>query len=488
VDVFDFKTGSLYAVLAIASSVYLLWGFSFRLRALLKALLAIQLIGDLIFFNLLIEFDVYRFIRSLTAEDRIYPLLILMAGVITMDAGAALLGKFYRARRSAPNPVPSERGNPSGANNHNALPLKLDETITRRFGIACIALAVIAKVLEMILSGVLSGSSLLLGILNWQPEMSSGYTFLETINVIFLPIGAALVIMQTQKKRHWIALLATLGYGLLSPWKGGVLGLAIGYGFTVYQFGAREFRRMIFSRGAMVTAAGVLLLLPIKAQFRYGQLTSTGGVELDADALVGSFVGAAQGRLMGGVFQSYVYVMNSLERGYPRMGGKYNEQALYLWVPRLLWPDKPDIAGEQIYYYLELTKAKDEPFGTSFATTVFGTFNLDFGFWGSLVCALLLGFFFESGERVLAGLRKARSDITRVCATALSVIWLNACFSFSEGGVPPAITLLLLGASVLSAVWIAFLVLSPKGTYSAISGATSNRLPGVVGSGKLRPS
>ncbi len=487
-DPFDFRTGSLYALMAIASSVYLLWGFSIRLRPLLKAVLAIQIMGDLLFFNWMIDFDVYRYVRTLNSEDRIVPLLMLMACVFTMDAGAWLVNRLRRARRRAPRPGPSRSGGVPATNGPQVASLKLNETVARRFGITLVAIAILAKLLEMFFSGVLTGSSLFLGILNWQPEMSSGFTFLETLGLVFLPIGEGLLVMQTKRKPHWFALATMLIYGMLSPWKSGIVGCAIVYGFTVYQFGAREFRKMVFSRGAIASALAILLFLPLKAQFRYGQLTSVRGVELDKDALLDNFVGAAGARAMGGVFQAYVYVMNSLERGYPRMGGRYNAQVLYLWVPRLLWPNKPDTAGEDIYYYLELTKDRDEPYGTSFATTVFGTFNLDFGFWGSLVCSLLLGLFFATGERFLERLRNGRGELTKVSGVALTAIWLNATLAFSEGGVPPAITGMMIGATLVGLVWASLLFLSPKQRLVAGPRMVANRLPAIVRPGNLRPS
>jgi hypothetical protein len=483
-DVFDMKSGSLYAVLAIASSVYLLRGFSFHVRPLLKALLAIQLLGDLLFFNWLLNMPVYSFIKSLTAQDRIYPLLMLMACVLCMDAGAAVLAARRRARRSGPHSVPLRGVGLVRTNRQNDVLLKLDATMARRVGTMFVILAFGTKVMELFFSGILNEPSLVMGILSWQPEMSAGFTFLGSLGMILLPIGMALLVMKSRKKRHWIAMAFMFGFGFLSPWKGDVVRVMILYGFAISQFGGPELRRMVLSKGSRIIFVAILLFLPLKAQFRAGQESGLSRDWRDPDLLVEDFVGAVGARAMGGVFQSYVYVVNSLERGYPTMGGRYNVQALYLWVPRLLWPNKPDIAGEQVYYYLELTKARDEPYGTSFATTVFGTFMLDFGFWGSLFCSFLLGGLINLGDRFIGGLANSRNDVVKVYSVAFTVLWLNVTFSLSEGGVPPAFTVLLLGTAIFVATSFPLWTMrsGSKKTPAATLGAQRSHLAGGAAS------
>src|SRR5437764_11517503 len=97
----DLKYGTLYAILNIASVVYLLWGFKIRLRQLLKAMMAIQLLGDLLFFDFLLDYSVFPFIKTLTAEDRVVPVLILMGCVLAVDLGANLVSTWSRQRAMA---------------------------------------------------------------------------------------------------------------------------------------------------------------------------------------------------------------------------------------------------------------------------------------------------------------------------------------------------------------------------------------------------
>src|SRR5512144_3285707 len=144
-DLFDFKTGSLYAVMVIASCVYLLWGLKIRVRSLLKAILAVQLLGDLIFFNSLLNMPVYTFVKTLTADDRLYPLLMLMAGVFLMDAGAAILASRKKARHAGADLTPSGAAGPPPTSRAGEAPLKLNEAIARKVGTLFIIIAAVSK-------------------------------------------------------------------------------------------------------------------------------------------------------------------------------------------------------------------------------------------------------------------------------------------------------------------------------------------------------
>jgi len=109
--------------------------------------------------------------------------------------------------------------------------------------------------------------------------------------------------------------------------------------------------------------------------------------------------------------------------------------------------------GQEIYYYLELTRQKDEPYGTSFAITLFGGFYLDFGLWGSLVCSFLFGGASFLGENFLRRWRQSRNDRRLIGYVVFSTVWLSSVFPLCEGGLPPAFTRILfssvLGGSIL---------------------------------------
>jgi hypothetical protein len=456
-DVFDFSIGSLYGILAIASCIYLLRGFTFRLRPMVKAIIAADILADLLFSRLLLDLPVYRFIRSLTAEDRIYPLLVLMGCVVAMDAGAALFAARL-PRRRAPEATTSNRGSAlpklsrpvetaKGNKGPGDLVLKVNEKRARQVGTSFLLLALLSRFSGLLLAGILGEGSLLDAILTWQPERSLGYSFLEMAGSTFFPMGLALLVMASKAKRHWMALIAMMLFGFFSPWKSGISSLLIVYGLALYCFDQAELRRLAFKRYTIVLGFALILFIGVKTQFR-----NLGRADFDAQSIMENVVAVVSGHTAG-IFQSYAYVIGSLERGYPLMHGQYNAQAFYLWVPRLLWEGKPRVAAEEIYYYLELTKEKDEPYGTAFAITVFGAFYLDFGVWGSLVCSFLFGGASFLGENFMRRWRQSRNHVVVVGYVVLSTVWLNSAFALCEGGLPPAFTGILfssvLGGAVL---------------------------------------
>ena len=479
-DIFDLKTGSLYAALALASSTYLLWGFRIRLRSLLKAMLAIQVLADLFFFPLLLDLPVSDYVVSLTAQDRIYPLLVLMGCVVAMDIGAALCaslagpGRAGMRKTTKGGAVPSQstrailtasEGGPVDQ------PLKLDKVTSKQVGIALVLLAVLARLCQLYFVGLLGEPAMLLSILTWQPERSLGFSFLELIGSLLFPIGLALFVMSTRRRPHTTALVLMLVFGSLSPWKGGIVKLVVVYGLTLQQFGWSEVRAAILKKSSIALGVAILFILPIKAQFR-----TVGRADLAVRPMTDAFFGTLMGH-SGEVFETYTYIIGSLERGYPLMRGSYNQQVLYLWVPRLLWKDKPNVAGMEIYYYLELTRDRDGPYGvTAYPATVFGTFYLDFGLWGSLLCSLFFGGLLASGDNLLGRLRKARSHTGPVYYVVFCSLWLNSTFALSEGGVPPAFTEALVASAAVCVSILYFFPLKARGSVLPARARTEPRV------------
>jgi hypothetical protein len=144
------------------------------------------------------------------------------------------------------------------------------------------------------------------------------------------------------------------------------------------------------------------------------------------------------------------------------MSGEYNGQALYMWVPRQIWPSKPRIAAERIYDYLDLTPDLDEEYGTAFSLSVFGTFYVDFGKWMSLFCSFVLGIFLAGGDRLLLRLRQHGGRAGGIKYVTLSTIWLNSVYSLSEAGLPAAVPILLCGAAALYFVLIIIKSVQPS--------------------------
>lgn len=391
-----------YYVLATAFCVYLVHDFSLELRKLIKAFIASQIFGDLVFGGWLSELPVYQFMSKLETSDRFYTLLVIMGCVILMDMAYRLFRPLKR----------------------RAVAVRPD--VLRASGIMFVLVATLCKVLSLAAADVLFHP---LQALSLQPEALVGASFLDIVGSTLFPIGLAFWVLSSNKRRHGVALFCILFFGLMSPWKGDIVRMAACYIFALGVFGWRFVREAILGRQSLVFCAAFLLLLPIKTQLR-----STAGASFDARTLATYLVMGTSGRVTGGIFQTFCEVTRNIrDHSSPLMRGRYNLQALYLWVPRMLWPDKPRVAAEQVYDYLDLS---EEPYGTSFALTLFGTFYLDFGLWGSLVCSFLFGLVLAAAERRLFRLQSPDP----VKFFAMAAIWLSLVFFLSEGGLPPAVS------------------------------------------------
>jgi oligosaccharide repeat unit polymerase len=390
-----------YTLLAVAFSAYLLHDFSLELRKLIKALIASQIIGDLVFAPWLSELPVYRFMSELQIGDRFYALLVLIGCVLMMDFGFRLVRQPRRCAVIA------------------------DLVRLNASGKVFILIAVVCKVISLGAAGVLLHP---LQALSLQPEALVGMSFLDVIGNTLFPIGLAFYALSSPKPRHGFALFCFVLFGMMSAWKGDMLRLAACYIFALGIFGRDVVRKALVARRLFTFSVAILLLLPIKAQFR-----GEGYASLDPASFLTYFIGGTSGRLTGGIFQTYCEMTRNIRsRSSPIMYGRYNMQALYLWVPRMLWPGKPRVAAEQVYDYLDLT---EEGYGTSFAVTLFGTFYLDFGLGGSLLCSFLLGLAFALMERKHC--RLWGSDPT--WAGVVAALWLSTAFNMAEAGLPPAV-------------------------------------------------
>jgi hypothetical protein len=447
-NVFDMSTGSLYALLALASCVYLLKGFEFRLGSLLKAIVAVQILGDLIFFPLLQELPVYGYIKGLTAGDRFYPLLIVMASVFAMDIGSSSFVKRSRMRRTTYSPSsrgtqPEEQGATAGAalkGRIQKLRTGLNPEFASRIGHSFIVFAVISKFAELLAAGFLSGSWSFTAILSSQPEAFVGLNYLDVASLLLFPIGLGLLVMSKKSRPHTSALLAMMAFSVFSPWKADAVKMLLIYILFISHFGFKELRPVLFSRKSALAFLAIVIVFSVKAQYRF-----TGEANSDVGSLVTGFWGTTSSRLMGGTFQTFCDVVGSVKSGTPLMGGAYNAQTFYIWVPKMIWPNKPRFAAERLYDYLDMVPGLDEPYGSSFAVSVFGTFYVDFGALGSVLCSFAMGALIACGENFLAKLRSEPSQMTKVFYLSVSSIWLNSVYALSEGGLPPTVSELIGG-------------------------------------------
>jgi hypothetical protein len=288
-NILDTGSGTLYGALVLVSAVYLLWGFRIELRSLLKAVMAVQIVGDFIFSRVLQELPVFRFIKSLTWNDKFMPLFIMMGCIIMMDLGAVLV---RRRQRLVTSPGFSVGGAESISHRTRTVqriappgPTQFDSKLGKRIGYAFIAFALVAKMVAMAASGVLSSPSILHAILTWQPEDLVGMAYLDVSSLLLFPIGAALVAMSSKPHPHMKAMVAIMAFSILSPWKADAIKMALIYGLAVSHFGMHELKAIFWSRRALAVFLAIVFIFSVKAQYRYFGQAST-----DPGSLLGGFI------------------------------------------------------------------------------------------------------------------------------------------------------------------------------------------------------
>ena len=183
-----------------------------------------------------------------------------------------------------------------------------------------------------------------------------------------------------------------------------------------------------------------------------------------SSAMTQQALSGASARFMGGIFRAYTVAVREVRHGWPPLGGSYHSQAALLVVPRALWPDKPHVASEQLYYLLGVT---EEDYGTAFAINLYGCLVFDFGLLGCLIGAAVVGVLLQAGDRAIPSWRELRRASPRGQRWQyFATMWLYLAVPLSEGGIPVAIVsaIGLTGAFVLVQVCnqIVHAILSPR--------------------------
>ena len=124
----------------------------------------------------------------------------------------------------------------------------------------------------------------------------------------------------------------------------------------------------------------------------------------------------ASARFMGGIFRAYTVAVREVRHGWPPLGGSYHSQAALLVVPRALWPDKPHVASEQLYYLLGVT---EEDYGTAFAINLYGCLVFDFGLLGCLIGAAVVGVLLQAGDRAIPSWSESSPRVAAGAALAV---------------------------------------------------------------------
>ena len=414
---------SNYTAVAIAVSAVLLLGIRPGAWGFLRFILAVHLIGDVAFGWIWTVMPTYAFMKYIDDADRIYAALFLAVAVVITDL-------TYRAAQWVRQFVATARlrsANPTAVTENSA-----DDVW---FSSAFLIAGLLCKVIFLGATGVLTGSRSLSDL---RPSDSIGLGAIVLLGDFLVPYGVAAI--RRAGRARWpvvgdLLLLAAISF--LSFSKAAFITYAVIYGVAyVLAEGTRRTRKEFLNWKSVLIVAMSFLVLGIKSQQRAGML-----LDLSSSTMTEQAVAGASARFMGGIFRAYTVAVREIRHGWPPLGGSYHSQAAALIVPRALWPDKPHVASEQLYYMLGVT---EETYGTAFAINAYGCLVFDFGLAGCLVGAAVLGLLLQIGDSQIPSWRELRAPSRRGQAWHyLATAWLYIAVQLSEGGIPIAIVCLL---------------------------------------------
>ena len=412
---------STYTLTALCVATLLVLGIRTGVWGFLRLVLLVHLVGDLIFAPLWEFLPTYAWIRYIADPDRQRAALFLALVVCLTDVAYRLVGRVFSAIRFAST-------NSSASANG---PYEREATAEpRSFAISFFLAGLFLKLLFLAGAGVLTGQRALGDL---KPDDSVGYGAVVYLADFLIPYGLVAYRRTKRSARVEIDLLILAFISYFSFSKAAFITYVVVYGLAyVFAFGHHDAIRQFISWRLVGIVLVAFLALGIKTQQRAGSAVELSGSVLGDQAMVG-----ASARFMGGIFRAFTVTYREMRAGWPPLGGSYHEQAVSLAVPRFLWPDKPRVASEQLYYLLGVT---EEAYGTAFAVNAYGAMLFDFGIAGTLVGAIALGILLRFGDEKIPTWRQlrnapGRSGTWQFMATA----WLFMAIPLSEGGVPIAI-------------------------------------------------
>lgn len=414
---------SNYTAVAIAVSAVLLLGIRPGAWGFLRFILAVHLIGDVAFGWIWTVMPTYAFMKYIDDADRIYAALFLAVAVVITDL-------TYRATQWVRHFV-------AGARLRSSNPTVVAQSTADDvwFSSAFLVAGLLCKVIFLGATGVLTGSRALSDL---RPSDSIGLGAIVLLGDFLVPYGVAAI--RRAGRARWpvvgdLLLLAAISF--LSFSKAAFITYAVIYGVAyVLAEGTRRTRKEFLNWKSLLIVAMSFLVLGIKSQQRAGML-----LDLSSSTMTEQAVAGASARFMGGIFRAYTVAVREIRHGWPPLGGSYHSQAAALIVPRALWPDKPHVASEQLYYMLGVT---EETYGTAFAINAYGCLVFDFGLAGCLVGAAVLGLLLQIGDSQIPSWRELRGPSQRGQGWHyLATAWLYIAVQLSEGGIPIAIVCLL---------------------------------------------
>jgi len=407
-----------YSAVALGVIAMLLIGIRPGAWGLLRLVLAVHVLGDVLFGWVWALWPTYAFMKYIDDPDRIYATLFLAAAVAVTDASYRLSRRIWGFIVARFGLVAEDRTSSR-------------ESSTSGFASAFLVAGLLCKLIFLGATGVLTGQRALSEL---RPSDSIGLGAIVMLADFLIPYGVAA--LRRAGRAPWPVmgdLLLLAGISFLSFSKAAFITYAVIYGMSfLLAEGRQRTRREFLNWKSVAIVAIAFFSLGIKSQQRAGMLASVSSSAMTQQALSG-----ASARFMGGIFRAYTVAVREVRNGWPPLGGSYHSQAALLVVPRALWPDKPHVASEQLYYLLGVT---EEDYGTAFAINLYGCLVFDFGLFGCLIGAAVVGVLLQAGDRAIpswSGLRQASTRGQRW--QYFATMWLYLAVPLSEGGIPVAI-------------------------------------------------
>jgi len=422
-----------YSAVALGVIAMLLIGIRPGAWGLLRLILAVHVLGDVLFGWVWALWPTYAFMKYIDDPDRIYATLFLGAAVGITDLA-------YRLSRRVGRII-------SGRFAHSGVDSNPREQTTLGFPSAFLVAGLLCKLIFLGATGVLTGQRSLSEL---RPSDSIGLGAIVMLADFLVPYGVAA--LRRAGRAPWpvvgdLFLLAAVSF--LSFSKAAFITYAVIYGMAyLLAEGWQRTRREFLNWKSLLVAGIAFFSLGIKSQQRAGMLVSLSSGAMTQQALSG-----ASARFMGGIFRAYTVAVREVRQGWPPLGGSYHSQAALLVVPRTLWPDKPHVASEQLYYLLGVT---EEEYGTAFAINLYGCLVFDFGLLGCLIGAAVVGVLLQVGDSAIPTWRQlSRASPRGQRWQYFATMWLYLAVPLSEGGIPVAIVsaIGLTGAYALVQTW-----------------------------------
>ena len=400
--------------LTLFTLFYLVYRLDLGALSIFKIFIFIQIFGDRIFSEFWVNAKTYYFVKTITESDRLIGTLILLVSIIATNIGYKIaMVLIGRKDQITINQIKSEP-------------------------------QIIKNYVSIILCGILFKSFALLAmgfpnksLATLRPEDSLSVSFLITVADFFIPFGLALRTKYKNRKNRFpiidICLLGALS--ILSFSKGAFLNYLLVYVITYWLlYGTQNTKKAFINIGLIVLILISIVNVGIMTQARYSD-----NINYSREAIIENAINGSSGRLMGGTFRSYLALIHNIRQdSLELMNGKYHEQIFYLWIPRYLWPEKPRIATEQLYYYLYVT---EESYGTSFAVMEYGNIIVDFGFIYLLPCSMLLGILLFLGDRYFpTTLELSKPSKMSVSKNFFCIAWITSAMQLAEGGITTMLT------------------------------------------------